>query len=102
MAVFKCKMCGGELALDENLSVGVCPYCDTTQTFPSVDNEKKVALFNRANNLRLKNEFDKAAGIYESIVSEFSDDAEAFGEVNRGQCIAVIKRFIFNFLKPGG
>ena len=32
--------------------------------------DKKLALFNRANNLRFKNEFDKAAGIYESIITE--------------------------------
>ncbi len=78
MGVLQCKMCGGALQLNENLSVGVCPYCDSTQTFPSVDDEKKLALSNRANSLRIKNEFDKAAGIYESIVSEFPTDAEAY------------------------
>lgn len=78
MAVFKCKMCGGALEINENLSVGACPYCGTQQTFPKVDDEKKLALFNRANNLRFKSEFDKATGIYESIVSEFPDEAEAY------------------------
>ncbi|MBE6801776.1 MAG: TIR domain-containing protein [Ruminococcaceae bacterium] len=78
MAVFKCKMCGGALQLNENLPVGICPYCGSQQTFPKVDDEKKLALFNRANNLRFKSEFDKAAGIYESIVSEFPNEAEAY------------------------
>ena len=78
MAIFKCKMCGGALELSENQSVATCEYCGTQQTLPKLDNEKKLALFSRANNLRLKSEFDKAAGIYESIIAEFRDEAEAY------------------------
>ena len=78
MAIFKCKMCGGALAIGENQSVATCEYCGTQQTLPKLDNEKKVALFSRANNLRIKSEFDKAAGIYESIIAEFRDEAEAY------------------------
>ena len=77
MAVFKCKMCGGALEVN-NETVATCSYCGTQQTLPKLDDEKKLALFNRANNLRIKSEFDKAAGIYESIIAEFPDDAEAF------------------------
>ena len=78
MAVFKCKMCGGDLEILENATVCECEYCGTKQTVPKLDNEKKLALFTRANNLRLKSEFDKAAGIYESIITEFRDEAEAY------------------------
>lgn len=78
MAIFKCKMCGGALELSGNQSVATCEYCGTQQTLPKLDNEKKLALFSRANNLRLKSEFDKAAGIYESIIAEFRDEAEAY------------------------
>ena len=78
MAVFKCKMCGGALEIGENQSVATCGYCGTQQTLPKLDNEKKLALFSRANNLRIKSEFDKAAGIYESIIAEFRDEAEAY------------------------
>ncbi len=78
MAIFKCKMCGGALEIGENQSVATCEYCGTKQTLPKLDNEKKVALFSRANNLRIKSEFDKAAGIYESIIAEFRDEAEAY------------------------
>ena len=35
-------------------------------------------MFNRANNLRFKSEFDKAAGIYENIIAEFPDESEAY------------------------
>ncbi len=78
MAIFKCKMCGGALEISENQFVATCEYCGTKQTLPKLDNEKKLALFSRANNLRIKSEFDKAAGIYESIIAEFRDEAEAY------------------------
>ena len=78
MAIFKCKMCGGALEIGDNQSVATCEYCGTQQTLPKLDNEKKLALFSRANNLRIKSEFDKAAGIYESIIAEFRDEAEAY------------------------
>ncbi len=78
MAIFKCKMCGGALEISDNQSVATCEYCGTQQTLPKLDDEKKLALFSRANNLRIKSEFDKAAGIYESIIAEFRDEAEAY------------------------
>ena len=78
MAVFKCKMCGGELNLIKDTNVCECEYCGTTQTVPSADDEKKMNLFNRANRLRFANEFDKAAGVFESIVAEFPEEAEAY------------------------
>ncbi len=78
MAVFKCKMCGGDLEVAEGISVIECEYCETKQTIPSIDNEKKLNFFNRANRLRMNSEFDKAASIYESIVAEFPEEAEAY------------------------
>lgn len=76
--LLKCKMCGGDLEIAESVSVVECEYCGTQQTVPKADNEKKMTLFSRANRLRLANEFDKAAGIYESIVAEFPEEAEAY------------------------
>ena len=78
MSVIKCKMCGGDLELIEGSSVAVCEYCGTQQTVPAADNEKKLTLFARANRLRLACEFDKAAGVYESIVADFPEEAEAY------------------------
>lgn len=78
MAVLKCKMCGGDLSLVDGSSVTVCEYCGSQQTVPAADNEKKITLFARANRLRLACEFDKAAGVYESIVADFPTEAEAY------------------------
>lgn len=78
MAVFKCKMCGGNLEIQEGMTVCECEYCGSIQTVPQLDDEKKINLFTRANRLRIDCEFDKAAGVYESIVTEFPEEAEAY------------------------
>ena len=78
MSVFKCKMCGGDLAFEEGSTVCECEYCGSKQTLPNADSEKKVNLYNRANRLRRNNEFDKASAVYESIVAEFPEEAEAY------------------------
>ncbi len=79
MAVFRCKMCGGDLdVVDTTSNIFTCKYCGTQQTVPTLDSEKKINLFSRANRLRMNNEFDKAAGIYETIASEFIEEAEAY------------------------
>ena len=78
MAVLKCKMCGGTLDVTEGMTVCECEYCGTMQTIPSVDDEKKITLFTRANRLRAACGFDKAAGVYENIVSDFPEEAEAY------------------------
>ena len=78
MAVLECKMCGGRLPNTTEGNVVECEYCGTRQTIPTADNEKKMTLFARANRLRFSCKFDKAAGVYESIVAEFPTEAEAY------------------------
>ena len=77
MAVFKCKICGGSLDVADGNSVAVCEYCGTKQTVPTTKDEVVANLFNRANNLRLKCEFDKAEQVYEKILDVDNADAEA-------------------------
>lgn len=77
MSIFKCKMCGGSLERLNNETVVTCDYCGTTQTLPKTSDDNIANLFNRANNLRLKCEFDKAAQIYEKIVEQDDSEAEA-------------------------
>ena len=78
MAIIKCKMCGGELVLIEGQSVAECEYCGSRQTVPAADDEKKLIQFERAERLRKNCEFDKAAGLYEAIVADFRQEAEAY------------------------
>lgn len=78
MAVIKCKMCGGDLNITDEITVVECEYCGSRQTIPNQDSEKKLTLFARAERLRRACEFDKAAGVYESIVADFPEEAEAY------------------------
>ncbi len=78
MAIFKCKMCGGSLDIEEGISVIECEYCGTKQTLPKLDDDRKANLYDRANHFRRNNEFDKAEGIYEEILNEDNTDAEAY------------------------
>lgn len=76
--IIKCKMCGGDMELIPNETVAECVYCGSRQTVPNADNEKKMTLFARANRLRYNCEFDKGAGVYETIVAEYPEEAEAY------------------------
>ena len=79
MAVMiKCKMCGGDLELTQGSSIATCEFCGSQQTVPAADDEKKLVQFERAERLRKNCEFDKAAGVYESIVADFRQEAEAY------------------------
>ena len=76
--IIKCKMCGGDLIITEGSSVCECEYCGTRQTVPNADNEKKMTLFTRASRLLRNCEFDKASGVFETIVADFPEEAEAY------------------------
>lgn len=78
MAIFRCKMCGGDLEITEGQSVCTCEYCGTEQTLPRLDSDRKANLYDRANHFRRNNDFDKAMGIYEQILNEDNTDAEAY------------------------
>ena len=77
MAIIKCKMCGGDMTLNEEKTLGMCDYCGSTMTLPKVSDDQRAARFNRGNHFRRQGEFDKALAVYESIVREDDTDAEA-------------------------
>lgn len=52
LTILKCKMCGGELEIPEEASICECEYCGSKQTIPTVDDEKIMKLYDRANRLR--------------------------------------------------
>lgn len=78
MSIFKCKMCGGSLEVQKGQTICECEYCGTKQTVSATDDEIVTNLYNRANNLRIKCEFDKAQEIYEKIVAKNPNEAEAY------------------------
>lgn len=78
MSTLKCKMCGGTLEINENETTATCEYCGTEQTIPKITDDVIGNLFNRANTLRLKSEFDKAEEIYNKIVGLDNTQSEAY------------------------
>lgn len=78
MAILKCRMCGGDIAVSENMSAVDCVHCGSRQTVPVLDSGKKIILFSRAGRLLWNCEFDKAAGVYRDIMKEFPSEAEAY------------------------
>ena len=78
MSIFKCKMCGGSLEVQKGQTICECEYCGTKQPVSATDDEVVTNLYNRANNLRIKCEFDKAQEIYEIIVAKSPNEAEAY------------------------
>ena len=60
-------MCGGDIEVSQDMTVGKCLFCGSTMTLPRIDSDKKARLFNRANEYRLNNEFDKAYDAYKTI-----------------------------------
>ena len=77
MAILKCKMCGGDIILNEEKTFGTCKYCGSTMTLPKVSDDQRANMFNRGNHFRRMGEFDKALAVYERIVQEDENDAEA-------------------------
>ncbi len=79
--VFKCKMCDATLKFNTGDSVAECEYCGTMQSLPKYDDERIGNLYNRAEHYRKNNEFDKAQALYEEIVNEHPQDADAYWSV---------------------
>ena len=78
MIAFKCKICGGNLELEQVAKIATCSSCGSTHSLPNLENDKVRNLFERANQLRLNHEFDKAMGVYETIVTENPTDPETY------------------------
>ena len=76
--ILKCKMCGGDIEVSQDMTVGTCLFCGSTMTLPKIDSDKKARLFNRANEYRMRCEFDKAYDAYKSITEEDEQEAEAY------------------------
>lgn len=77
MAILKCKMCGGDMNISSDKTFGICEYCGCTMTLPRVADDQRADAFNRGNYFRRIGEFDKALSVYEHIVEEDPNDAEA-------------------------
>lgn len=71
-------MCGGDFDIKDSEKVATCLYCGTKQTLPDVDEEKTLQLYNRATYQLSVHDYDKASSIYEKIISDQGEQAEAY------------------------
>ena len=73
-----CKMCGSNLDIGDSITVCKCEKCGTSQTVPDIEDDKELKLFERAGRLRFNCDFDKAAGIYNTITDSYTEEAEGY------------------------
>ena len=78
MVKLECVTCGGNLILEEGSQTAVCESCGRRQSIIKEDDAKKTMLFVRANRMRASCEFDRAAGVYETLVTNYPDESLAY------------------------
>lgn len=76
--LYRCRICGGNIATDGKMTVGTCDSCGTMQTVPRLDDERRAQMYERANHYIRKAEYDKAMSLFEQILDEDKTDAEAY------------------------
>lgn len=77
MFIFDCKECGGRNEVEAGSTYITCAYCGKQITLPTVKDEDRARLFNRANYFRRQGEFDKAIQAFTGIVNQDASDPEA-------------------------
>jgi hypothetical protein len=88
-------MCGGEILAAYDATYGKCDSCGTTSTLTMSAEERIINKFNRANELFIKREFDRASKIYEEILDEDSTDPEVYW------CLALCRYGVEYVSTPG-
>lgn len=51
-------MCNGDIKITNHMTLGTCEYCGSVQTLPKIDDDVRVALFNRGNHSRCNRVLD--------------------------------------------
>lgn len=77
MYIFECKECGGRNEVETGSTYMTCAYCGKQITLPTIQDEERARLFNRANYFRRQGEFDKAISAFTGIVNQDGKDPEA-------------------------
>lgn len=77
MYIFECKECGGRNEAETGSTYMTCAYCGKQVTLPTIQDEERARLFNRANYFRRQGEFDKAISAFTGMVNQDGKDPEA-------------------------
>lgn len=80
MATMKinCKVCGSPLQYQAGEVLARCSCCGMEQTVPAVITDDAAELLNRANALRMQEQFEEAQAVYEAIIQHCGNLSEAW------------------------
>jgi tetratricopeptide (TPR) repeat protein len=78
MLELKCKMCGGSIQAEEGALYGTCDSCGRSSPLPKTRRREILDKFNRASELLMQCEFDRANSIYEEILITDGTDSEVY------------------------
>lgn len=73
-----CESCGGALVYAADGKSAKCPFCGNVYHFKAEKSEALVLALNRANEYRLKNDFDGAITEYKLVTERNPEDSEAY------------------------
>lgn len=79
--IYKCKICGGKLDVKNGQRIVICSYCGVQQTLPKNEATDIYNLYERAHQLYRNCEYDKAAGIFETILTKDTTSNEAYWDL---------------------
>lgn len=77
MSILKCKYCGNDIEISEQVSTTLCPTCQNNVSVPILNSEKKLSLYNIATRLRFIGDYNKALKVYSTIKNSF-DEVEVY------------------------
>ncbi len=81
MAVFRCKICGGNLHVEYGQKIAECEYCGVTQTVCIFTEPNVQAIYDRASSYLAHNEFDKAENLFSQLLFDDKQNAEAYWNI---------------------
>ena len=72
MTILQCKYCGAPLKnVKKGSSTAQCEYCRNIVAVPALDDDLKLQMLNKATELRVRREYDRAAQVYQSVEFNF-------------------------------
>ena len=81
MAVYKCKICGGETTVDASSGIATCEYCGTKQALPLFTEDSERLLYERGNNYLSHSEYDKAENVFNQLLAIKPSAAELYWDL---------------------
>ena len=75
---FICKMCGGDISPDDGTGVCECEHCGSRQTYPLRYFGEYAEMYNKACQLRLRNDYEGAEKLFTRLCEDITDEAEGY------------------------